>query len=124
MGSEIENELVDAEELLLRPGTYFNPHTEVVVIVDDSSSIDQGLLYLEGHNGNAWIRLSELAPVDEQALEEALEEFQTGLGVNRAETVALEPAEDDIDDPELPPSTDDAVTEGLDDDPEPDGLAD
>ena len=124
MGSEIENELVDAEELLLRPGTYFNPHTEVVVIVDDSSSIDQGLLNLEGHNGNAWIRLSELAPVDEQALEEALEEFQTGLGVNRAETVALEPAEDDIDDPELPPSTDDAVTEGLDDDPEPDGLAD
>jgi len=124
MGSEIENELVDAEELLLRPGTYFNPHTEVVVIVDDSSSIDQGLLNLEGHNGNAWIRLSELAPVDEQALEEALEEFQTGLGVNRAETVALEPAEDDIDDPELPPSTDDAVTEGFDDDPEPDGLAD
>ena len=124
MGSEIENELVDAEELLLRPGTYFNPHTEVVVIVDDSASIDQGLLNLEGHDGDAWIRLSELAPVDEQALEEALEEFQTGLGVNRAETVALEPAEDDVDDPELPPSNDDAVTEGLDDDPESDGLAD
>ena len=36
-----DNPIVELDDLLVRPGTYFNPQTEVVVVVDDSSSIDQ-----------------------------------------------------------------------------------
>jgi len=36
-----EENLYEVEQLLVQPGTYFNPQTEVVVVVDDSASIDQ-----------------------------------------------------------------------------------
>ncbi len=70
-------EIVDLEEIVVRPGTYFNPQTEVVVIVDDSMSIDQEVFNLEDYEGADWVRISEEVPVDENALEQALEAFQT-----------------------------------------------
>ena len=36
MAGAAEENLYEVEELLVQPGTYFNPQTEVVVIVDDS----------------------------------------------------------------------------------------
>jgi hypothetical protein len=68
---------VDIEEMLVRPGTYFNPQTEIVVIVDDSTSIDQEIFNMEAYEGSDWVRVSDDAPVDEDSLDEALEEFQT-----------------------------------------------
>ena len=75
--SEIDSRLVEGDELLNLPGTYFNPQTEVVVIVDDSAWIDQSVFNMEAYEGADWVRISDRAPVDEQALEETLEEFQT-----------------------------------------------
>jgi hypothetical protein len=74
---DIESRLVEGDELLNLPGTYFNPQTEVVVIVDDSASIDQSVFNMEAYEGADWVRIGDGTPVDEQALEEALEEFQT-----------------------------------------------
>jgi hypothetical protein len=68
---------VDIDEMLLRPGTYFNPQTEIVVIVDDSTSIDQEIFNMEAYEGSDWVRISDELPVDEDSLDEALEEFQT-----------------------------------------------
>ena len=34
----------EIDELLLRPGTYLNPQTEVLIVVDDSAEIDQATL--------------------------------------------------------------------------------
>jgi hypothetical protein len=68
---EQREEIVELEELVVRPGTYFNPQTEVVVIVDDSSSIDQEVFNMEAYEG------AEDVPVDEDALDQTLEEFQT-----------------------------------------------
>ncbi len=113
--SDIGGELVDGEELLLRPGTYFNPQTEVVVIVDDSASIDQGVLSAAGYEGDDWIRVSEAAPVDEQALEEALQEFQTRYATDSPGPGELEPDDDGVESGEPPPAAElptDNGTEG------------
>src|SRR6266571_7476641 len=68
---------VDVDEMLVRPGTYFNPQTEIVVIVDDSTSIEQEIFNMEAYEGSDWVRISDDLPVDEDSLGEALEEFQT-----------------------------------------------
>lgn len=70
-------EIFELEDLANQPGTYFNPQTEVVVIVDDSVSIDQEIFNMESYEGVDWVRISENVPVEESALGEALETFQT-----------------------------------------------
>ena len=77
MSPDIDSRTVDVEEMLLRPGTYFNPQTEIVVIVDDSTSIDQEIFNMEAYEGAEWVRISDDVPVDEDALGETLESFQT-----------------------------------------------
>jgi hypothetical protein len=74
---ELENRVVEADEMLVRPGTYFNPQTEVVVVVDDSASIDQEVFNMEAYEGAEWVRIADEVPVDEDARDEALETFQT-----------------------------------------------
>jgi hypothetical protein len=68
---------VDPEEMLVRPGTYFNPQTEIVVVVDDSMSIDQEIFNMEAYEGTEWVRIADEVPVDENRLDETLEDFQT-----------------------------------------------
>jgi hypothetical protein len=75
--AEIESRVIEVDELLLRPGTYFNPQTEIVVVVDDSTSIDQEIFNMEAYEGSDWVRIADDVPVDEDALESTLEEFQT-----------------------------------------------
>ena len=77
MAEETENHAVELDDLLVRPGTYFNPQTEVVVVVDDSASIDQEVFNMEAYEGADWVRISDEVPVDTDALDTALERFQT-----------------------------------------------
>src|SRR5436309_8476255 len=74
---DIESRVIEVEELLVRPGTYFNPQTEIVVVVDDSTSIDQEIFNMEAYEGAEWIRVADEVPIDENRLEETLEVFQT-----------------------------------------------
>ncbi len=74
---EFESQVVELEEMLVRPGTYFNPQTEVVVVVDDSASIDQEVFNMEAYEGAEWVRISDEVPVDDDARDRALETFQT-----------------------------------------------
>ena len=66
---DIESRTVEVDEMLVRPGTYFNPQTEIVVIVDDSTSIDQEIFNMEAYEGSDWVRVSDDVPVDEDGLE-------------------------------------------------------
>jgi hypothetical protein len=95
--------LVEIDELTVRPGTYFNPQTEVVVIVDDSASIDQEVFNMEAYEGAEWVRISDEVPVDQSGLETALEQFQThyhpGSRGSMSET-ALEQGDDEYDEDE------------------------
>ena len=77
MSPDIDSRTVDVEEMLLRPGTYFNPQTEIVVIVDDSTSIDQEIFNMEAYEGSDWVRIADEVPVDEDSLGATIEEFQT-----------------------------------------------
>ena len=73
---EVESRVIDLDELLVRPGTYFNPQTEVVVVVDDSTSIDQEIFNMEEYEGVDWVRVSDEVPVDEDSLDAAIQRFQ------------------------------------------------
>jgi hypothetical protein len=98
-----EDNLYEVEQLLVQPGTYFNPQTEVVVIVDDSASVDQEVFDIEGYQGADWVRISEEAPVDEDRRDRILEAFQTdyhpGLTGSISET-ALEQGDEELDEGE------------------------
>ena len=71
-----DESLYELEELAVQPGTYFNPQTEVVVIVDDSASIDQQIFSNGTFEGSEWVRVAEETAVDEDRRDELLEEFQ------------------------------------------------
>jgi hypothetical protein len=67
----------DLEDIVSRPGTYFNPQTEVLVIVDDSASIDSEIFNMEEFEGADWVLISDDVPVDETQRDEILESFQS-----------------------------------------------
>ena len=88
--ADIDTRIIEIDDMLVRPGTYFNPQTEVVVIVDDSTSIDQEIFNMEAYEGSEWVRISDDVPVDEDGLDATLEEFQThySAGAAVSETAA------------------------------------
>ena len=65
------------DEILNRPGTYFNPQTEVLVVVDDSPELDSEIFNMEEFEGADWVLISDDLPVDESARDELLENFQS-----------------------------------------------
>jgi hypothetical protein len=65
----------ELEELTNRPGTYFNPTTEMLVVVDDSVAIETGLL--EEDDAAEWILLGDEPAIDEHKRDELVEAFET-----------------------------------------------
>ena len=94
--------------MLNQPGTYFNPQTEVVVVVDDSASIDQEVFNnLEGLEGAEWVRVSDDVPVDEDGRDRALEAFETtNQGGTSIVANDLEESEDDLEEEDERPEAD------------------
>ena len=64
------------DELTIRPGTYFNPQTEVLLVVVDSPEVDHEIFDLEEFEGAEWVLISEDSPLDEQRRDELVERFQ------------------------------------------------
>jgi hypothetical protein len=110
-----EENLYEVEELLVQPGTYFNPQTEVVVVVDDSASIDQEIFNMEAYEGADWVRISDDVPIDEDGRDRALEDFQSqnhpGSASAASDTI-LERSDDE-------PEVGDRDADGPEPDPEP-----
>jgi hypothetical protein len=102
-GDDLEGRVMDLEEITNLPGTYFNPQTEVLVVVDDSASIDQEIFNMEAYEGVDWVRISDEVPIDEEDRDRLLEEFQTEYHPGASESVSettLEPDDDELDDEE------------------------
>lgn len=100
MADADRDNLVEVEELLMQPGTYFNPQTEVLVVVDDSASLDQEIFNMEAYEGAEWVRISDDVPVDEGRRDEALERFQTHYHAGSPGSVsetALEQGDEELD---------------------------
>ena len=88
----------DVDELLTRPGTYFNPDTEIVLVVDDSAHVDLELIEDEDEEeGTEWILLGDDPAIDEHKRDELVETFER----RRARSSAREdPDEDEADEEE------------------------
>jgi hypothetical protein len=102
-GPDASERIVDAEAALIRPGTYFNPQTEVLIVVDDSQSIDQEIFNMEAYEGADWVLISDETPVDEERRDELLVAFQTHYHPGAAASVsstAGELEEDAVDEEE------------------------
>jgi hypothetical protein len=85
----------EIEDLANRTGTYFNPQTEVLVIVDDSSTIDSEIFNMEEFEGADWVLISDDVPVDEASRDEILENFQATF---RGGDGRMEPDDEEVDD--------------------------
>jgi hypothetical protein len=89
----------ELDELVNRAGTYFNPQTEVLVIVDDSVSIDSEIFNMEEFEGADWVLVSDDVPVDEPSRDEILENFQaTFHGADGRMEADGEDLEDELED--------------------------
>jgi hypothetical protein len=64
------------DELTLRPGTYFNPQTEIMIVIDDSPEVDHELFEAGGFESDEWVLISEEIPVDEHKRDDLVERFQ------------------------------------------------
>ena len=64
------------DELTLRPGTYFNPQTEILIVVDDSPEIAHEIFDADEFDGVDWVLISEDSPLDEHRRDELVERFQ------------------------------------------------
>jgi hypothetical protein len=71
-----EGRKFELDELAIRPGTYFHPQTEILVVVDDSPVLDPELFDKEDHEGAEWVLIADEVPVDEHRRDELLEAFQ------------------------------------------------
>jgi hypothetical protein len=67
----------ELDDLVNRPGTYFNPQTEVLVVVDDSPELDGEIFDMEEFEGADWVLISEESPIEEHVRDELLEKFQS-----------------------------------------------
>ena len=102
-----EQRRFELDDLLIRPGTYFNPQTEVMVVVDDSPSMDSEIFNMEEFEGADWVLVSDELPLDEAQRDELLE---------RLEVSAVRAGQrEDVDDDEVVEEEDE-----LEPDPDPD----
>lgn len=87
---------LELDELIIRPGTYFNPQTEVLVVVDDSPELDAEVFDMAQHEGSEWVLVSDEVPVDEHRRDELIEAFQVRYHPGAAGSITG----DDPDEPE------------------------
>ena len=102
-----DNRRYEIEELINRPGTYFNPQTEVMVVVDDSPSLDTEIFNLEEFEGADWVLISDDLPVDEAQRDELLESFQATHHGGDGRDVDVDASDDE------PPEEDEEQPEGM-----------
>ena len=87
------------DELTLRPGTYFNPQTEIMIVVDDSPEVDHELFEMDEFDSDEWVLIAEDTPLDEPKRDELVERFQLTYQGN-SELSADDDGDDDEDEEE------------------------
>jgi len=90
----------ELDELSIRPGTYFNPQTDVVLIVDDTSDVDTEIFNMEDFEGADWVLIADEVPVDESRRDALIEQLQV---TQRPATDDLTEDVDEVDDIEPDP---------------------
>jgi len=88
----------DLDDIVNRPGTYFNPQTEVLIVVDDSPDVDTAVFNMEDFEGADWVLISDESPIDEHVRDELMQAFQVRHGA--ALSGGLGAGDDIVDDDE------------------------
>jgi hypothetical protein len=88
----------DLDDIVNRPGTYFNPQTEVLIVVDDSPDVDTEVFNMEDFEGADWVLISDESPIDEHVRDELMQAFQVRHGA--ALSGGLGAGDDIVDDDE------------------------
>jgi hypothetical protein len=90
------------DELTIRPGTYFNPHTEVMIVVDDSPEVDHEIFNMDDFDDGEWVLIAEDSPLDEHKRDELVDLFevtyQPAAGLSAGDDPDDEEEEEDDDD--------------------------
>jgi len=97
----------ELDKRVVRPGTYFNPQTEVMLVVDDCASLDTEIVNREEFEGADWVLISDDLPVDEAQRDEMLERFQATHHGGDGRDVPLDASDDE-------PPEEDEEPEGVD----------
>ena len=100
----------DLDELAARPGTYFNPETEILIVVDDSTH--PGAELAEDTDEGDWILVGDDIPLDDARRDEMLEALEV-RAVRAAQREEVDDDEHVEEEDELEPDPD---PEGLDPD--------
>lgn len=87
----------ELEDLLIRPGTYFNPQTEVLLVVDDSPELDGEIFNHDDFEGAEWVLVADELPLDETVRDELLERFQIPYQGGGDHTVDGDPDDEEED---------------------------
>jgi hypothetical protein len=82
------------DEITIRPGTYFNPQTEIMIVIDDSPEVDHEIFEGDEFDGEEWVLISEESPLDEDKRDDLVERFQLSHGAS----ADLLPDDDDVED--------------------------
>jgi hypothetical protein len=64
----------ELDDILNRPGTYFNPETEILVVIDDAPEVDPELF--EDDEAEGWVLIADDVPIDDRARDELIERFE------------------------------------------------
>ncbi len=104
------------DEVILRPGTYFNPQTEIMIVVDDSPEVDHELFEAHDLDAADWILIAEETPVDEHRRDDLVEAFQ------HAHQPGGELGEDDVEETDDEDEDDEGDEEQDDEDEDEDDL--
>jgi len=108
------------DELTLRPGTYFNPQTEIMIVVDDSPEVDHELFDMDEFDSDEWVLIAEDIPVDESRRDELVERFQ--LAHQAAGELAKDEQEPDVDIDDIDDEDDELLEEDDEVEDELDGV--
>jgi hypothetical protein len=102
------------DELILRPGSYFNPQTEIMIVVDDSHEVDHELFEMDELDNDDWVLISDEVPLDEHKRDELVERFQLAYQVG-GELLAEDEANDEEDKPEADAEDEEDELDGVED---------
>ena len=91
------------DELTIRPGTYFNPQTEVLIVVDDSPEVDHEIFATEEFESTEWVLISDETPLDEDKRDELIEQFRVSYQPGAELSLAGEDEDADEEEDELEP---------------------
>ena len=91
------------DELTIRPGTYFNPQTEILVVVDDSPEVGHEIFEADEFESTEWVLISDETPLDEDKRDDLIEQFRVSYQPGGVVSLAGEDEEVEDDEDELEP---------------------